>query len=137
MNVDFADFFPVSVKATLANDPPGAWIPHIPDGCIRLSAGYPAPSLVPTDEIPVAVKRMIEEEGHLPFQYLGSPRMQKLRSQVRQRLLERGMAVGEDELLIPVAARLRIRRGGRRADVHGSVGDLPQLHTKHPLCADG
>jgi 2-aminoadipate transaminase len=100
MNVDFADFFPVSVKATLANDPPGAWIPHIPDGCIRLSAGYPAPSLVPTDEIPVAVKRMIEEEGHLPFQYLGSPRMQKLRSQVRQRLLERGMAVGEDELLI-------------------------------------
>ncbi len=100
MTNDVTNVFPDHVKAALANDPPGAWIPHIPDGCIRLSAGYPAPSLVPVEQIRAAVSRVVEQEGHLPFQYLGSPRMGKLRHQVRQRLLERGMPVGEDELLI-------------------------------------
>ncbi|KHF40098.1 aminotransferase-like domain-containing protein [Halalkalibacter okhensis] len=102
MNV--ASFFSKSTKEALQNDPPGEWMPALPNECIRLSSGYPAPHLVPDEEIKQAVASLLKEEQDLPLHYLGSPKMEKLKEQIQERLATRGMHVGEDELLITAGA---------------------------------
>ena len=79
-------------------------MPALPDKCIRLSSGYPEPSLVPHKELKAAVNQLLEVEEDLPLHYLGSPKMDQLREQVKKRLGERGIAVSEDELLITAGA---------------------------------
>lgn len=98
--MNYEHFLPNSVKESLANDPPGAWMPTIPSDCIRLSVGYPAPSLVPIDDIKSAVDLMIREEHSLPFQYIGSKQVELLRQYVTKRLAERDITVKDNELLI-------------------------------------
>ncbi|WP_404358869.1 PLP-dependent aminotransferase family protein [Cytobacillus firmus] len=102
MNAD--SFFPDNIKKALQNTPPGEWIPEIPDDCIRLHCGYPAPDLVPVNEVKAAVDSLLEEEQDLPLQYIGSPKILKLKEQVLKRLKERGISVAENELLITSGA---------------------------------
>ncbi|MCR8868984.1 aminotransferase-like domain-containing protein [Peribacillus frigoritolerans] len=102
MNVE--SFFSENIKAALKNDPPGAWMPDLPDGCIRLSSGYPDPALVPAEELKEAVARLLDEEQDLPLHYLGSPRIPRLKKQIQKRLAERGICVLEEQLLITSGA---------------------------------
>ncbi|ULT55109.1 PLP-dependent aminotransferase family protein [Neobacillus drentensis] len=97
-------FISENVKAALKNDPPGEWMPMLPDECIRLSSGYPDPSLVPSHQIKEAVAKLIVEEQDLPFHYLGSPRIDVLKKQIQKRLAERGIKVEAEELLITSGA---------------------------------
>jgi 2-aminoadipate transaminase len=102
VNVDA--YFSKNSMAALKNDPPGAWMPALPEGCIRLSSGYPDPSLVPSQEMKEAAVRLLDEEQDMPLHYLGSPRMDKLKQQIGTRMAERGMPVAEDELMITAGA---------------------------------
>lgn len=102
MNDD--SLFTDKIKKALQNTPPGEWIPEIPDDCIRLHCGYPAPDLVPVEEVKAAVNSLLEEEQDLPLHYIGSPKILKLKEQVLKRLKERGISVAENELLITSGA---------------------------------
>ncbi|SDQ07257.1 PLP-dependent aminotransferase family protein [Virgibacillus salinus] len=97
-------FFTESTKAALKNNPPGEWMPTLPDGCIRLSSGFPAPNLIPVEQLQAAVTLLLEEEKDLPLHYVGSPKMAKLKEQINDRLLRRGIRVSEEELLITSGA---------------------------------
>lgn len=102
--VNVTSFFSENIKAALKNDPPGEWMPNLPENIIRLSSGYPTPELMPVDEMKDAVASLFEEEKDLPLHYLGSPKMDKLREQIQQRLLERGIDVSDKELLVTSGA---------------------------------
>lgn len=102
--MDAESFFSNNIKAALKNSPPGEWMPNIPENCIRLNSGYPAPELIPDQELKVAVARLLNEERDLPLHYLGSPRIDKLKEQIQDRLAERGMRVSKEELLITSGA---------------------------------
>ncbi|ERN51608.1 PLP-dependent aminotransferase family protein [Alkalihalophilus marmarensis] len=102
MNIE--SFLSKHSKPALQNDPPGSWMPQLPEKCIRLSSGYPDPSLVPVEQLNKAVNRLLEEEGDLPLHYLGSPRIDQLKTQINHRLKERGMDLEEEELLITSGA---------------------------------
>ncbi|MBY6050203.1 PLP-dependent aminotransferase family protein [Cytobacillus firmus] len=102
MNND--SLFTDKIKKALQNTPPGEWIPEIPEDCIRLHCGYPAPDLVPVEEVKAAVNSLLEEEQDLPLHYIGSPKILKLKEQVLKRLKERGISVAENELLITSGA---------------------------------
>jgi 2-aminoadipate transaminase len=102
--VNVESFFPNNIKVALRNDPPGEWMPDLPKECIRLSSGYPAPALIPAEQIKAAVAILIDEEMDLPLHYLGSPRIGKLKQQIQKRLAERGISVQEEELLITAGA---------------------------------
>nr|WP_231493584.1 PLP-dependent aminotransferase family protein [Alicyclobacillus macrosporangiidus] len=84
--------------------PPGAWMPPLPPGCVRLSAGYPAPETVPVAELGAAVRRLTEREGDRPFHYLGSGRAEELPEILRDRMQARGMPVAPDEILVTAGA---------------------------------
>ncbi|MDQ0273440.1 aminotransferase-like domain-containing protein [Cytobacillus purgationiresistens] len=102
MNIE--SFFPKDIKTALEKNPPGAWMSAVPDGCIRLNSGYPATGLVPAAEIKSASARLLDEEKDLPLHYLGSPRIDKLKEQIQERLGSRGMHAESDELLITAGA---------------------------------
>lgn len=102
--VKYPSFYSKAAAAALQYAAPGSWMPQIPESCIRLSAGYPAPSLVPDEDIKRATDFLIAKERDLPFQYLGSPMMATLRQQIQQRLGQRGIPVTEDELLVTAGA---------------------------------
>jgi 2-aminoadipate transaminase len=104
VKVKVESFFPEKIKAALKNDPPGEWMPELPEDCIRLSSGYPAPDLVPSKQLKEAVTRLLEEEQDLPLHYLGSPRIPKLKEQIQERLAARGIRVSGEELLITSGA---------------------------------
>ncbi|OLO38042.1 aminotransferase [Alkalihalophilus pseudofirmus] len=97
-------FFSDNIKAALKNDPPGEWMTATPDGCIRLNSGYPAPDLVPVQQLKSAVVNLIEKEQDLPFHYLGSPKFAKLKEQIQGRLADRGIRISKEELLITSGA---------------------------------
>ncbi|WP_078427770.1 PLP-dependent aminotransferase family protein [Alkalihalobacterium alkalinitrilicum] len=97
-------FFSDNIKAALKNDPPGEWMTATPDGCIRLNSGYPAPDLVPVQQLKSAVVNLIEKEQDLPFHYLGSPKFAKLKEQIQGRLADRGICISKEELLITSGA---------------------------------
>jgi 2-aminoadipate transaminase len=84
--------------------PPGAWMPALPPGCVRLSAGYPAPETVPVAELAEAARRLTEREGDQPFHYLGSARAEELPDILRDRMRTRGMPVAKDEILVTAGA---------------------------------
>ncbi|WP_027964900.1 PLP-dependent aminotransferase family protein [Halalkalibacillus halophilus] len=102
MNIEA--FFTEDTKAALQNDPPGQWMPTLPDGCVRLSSGVPAPNLIPVEELQAAVSRLLEEEKDMPLHYVGSPNMAKLKEQLQARMLQRGIRASEEELLITSGA---------------------------------
>ena len=104
ITVKIDSFISDNVNAALKNNPPGEWMPKLPEECIRLSSGYPDPSLVPSHQIKDAVSKLIEEEQDLPLHYLGSPRIDVLKKQIQKRLAERGIKVQEEELLITSGA---------------------------------
>ncbi len=98
--------FPFSKDIRLAfkNDPPGQWLLKLPEDCIRLSSGYPEPVLVPSNAIKSATVRLLEEEGDLPLQYIGSPRVPQLKELLRDRMAQRGVALSAAELLVTSGA---------------------------------
>ncbi|MFV8830577.1 PLP-dependent aminotransferase family protein [Alkalihalobacterium sp. APHAB7] len=102
MNIE--SFFSENTKKALENNPPGEWMPETPNKCIRLSSGFPEPSLVPVTELKKAIVGLLEEEEDLPFHYLGSPRMANLKRQIQKRLVERQIDVSDGELLITSGA---------------------------------
>ncbi|PWW32497.1 2-aminoadipate transaminase [Cytobacillus oceanisediminis] len=99
-----ATFFPENIKAALKNNSPGEWIPKLPNDCIRLHSGYPAPALIPDEELKEAVVSLLDVERDLPLHYLGSPSIAKLKKQVEERLEKRGISVSGKELLITSGA---------------------------------
>ncbi len=104
VEVNAESFYSENSKAALKNDPPGAWMSNLPDGCIRLSSGYPDPALIPAEEIKGAVASLLDEEHDLPLHYLGSPRITKLKQQILKRLAVRGMCMVDEQLLITSGA---------------------------------
>ena len=98
--------FPFSKDISLAfkNDPPGQWLLQLPEGCIRLSSGYPEPKLVPAGAIKSAAIRLLDEEQDLPLQYIGSPRIPQLKEAIRQRMAKRGVELTDEELLVTSGA---------------------------------
>ncbi|WP_216831866.1 aminotransferase-like domain-containing protein [Alkalihalobacterium elongatum] len=102
MNVQ--SYFSKNIIDALKNNPPGEWMTDIPNGCIRLNSGYPAPELIPVHQFKESVVRLLEKEQDLPFHYLGSPGMENLKQSIQKRLSERGITVLEEELLITSGA---------------------------------
>ncbi|MBE4907839.1 PLP-dependent aminotransferase family protein [Bacillus luteolus] len=96
--------FSKNIKNALVNSPPGEWMSTIPEECIRLNSGYPAPTLVPSEGIKAAVNRLIDEEKDLPLHYIGSPQISRLKEQIQTRLNERDIYIKSDELLITSGA---------------------------------
>lgn len=102
VNVD--SYFSENTKSALKNDPPGGWMPTLPDECIRLSSGFPAPNLVPVEQLQSAVASLLKEEYDLPLHYIGSPKVAKLKGQIQEMLLEHNIRVSGEELLITSGA---------------------------------
>lgn len=102
--MDYQRFLPGITQFALNNDPPGAWMPSLPAGCIPLHSGYPATELIPHAQLRMAACRLIEEERDLPFHYIGSPRTSMLQSHIENRLRRRGVRVQDGELLITAGA---------------------------------
>lgn len=96
--------FSKDIALAFKNEPPGQWLLDLPEGCIRLSSGYPDPALVPSEEVNQAVVRLLDEEGHLPLQYKGSPRIPKLIDMIQARLEKRGVTVPEEAILVTSGA---------------------------------
>ncbi|GAA0607501.1 PLP-dependent aminotransferase family protein [Virgibacillus siamensis] len=88
-------YFSKYIKNALQKNPPGEWMFDLPDECIRLNSGFPAPDLIPADGLKNAVDRLLEEEQDLPLHYVGSPRFDRLKEYIQQRLQEREMKDGE------------------------------------------
>ncbi len=97
-------YFSKNITDALKNDPPGEWMPAMPDDCIRLSSGFPAPNLVPVEGIKNAVVDLLDDEQDLPLHYLGTPKMDQLKSMLQDRMAERGMPVSDKELLVTAGA---------------------------------
>ncbi len=83
---------------------PGAWMPLLPAGVARLSAGYPFPESVPVTGLLQATGGLLTAEQDLPLHYLGSPSMAALPGLLGRRMAQRGMPVGEGELLVTSGA---------------------------------
>jgi 2-aminoadipate transaminase len=97
-------FFSNNIKPALQNDPPGGWMPDIPADCIRLSSGYPAPGLVPVEELRASVSKLLEEEKDLPLHYLGSKKVEDLNVFLQTMMSERSMLRQSDGVLITSGA---------------------------------
>ncbi|WP_175989886.1 PLP-dependent aminotransferase family protein [Bacillus sp. Marseille-Q1617] len=97
-------FFSKDIKSALQNDPPGEWMPVIPDGCIRLSSGYPDPGLVPVEELKNSVVKLLEEEKDLPLHYIGSKKVEDLKAFIQNLMVDRSMLDENDEVLITSGA---------------------------------
>ncbi|WP_142828224.1 PLP-dependent aminotransferase family protein [Planococcus soli] len=102
MKKDF--HFSKDIELAFKNDPPGQWLSTLPPGCLRLSSGYPAPALVPSEEIKTAVARLLDEELDLPLHYLGSPRVPQLKEFLQKRMAKRGVAASDNELIVTSGA---------------------------------
>lgn len=96
--------FSKDIALAFKNEPPGTWLLDLPEGCIRLSSGYPEPLLVPVEGVKAAVVRLFDEEGDLPLQYKGSPRIPKLSAMIQERMATREVHVTEKELLVTAGA---------------------------------
>ncbi|SFL71220.1 2-aminoadipate transaminase [Gracilibacillus orientalis] len=104
ISMSIENFYSENIKNALKNDPPGEWMPKIPEQCIRLSSGFPAPDLVPVEQVKEAVVQLLNEEQDLPLHYLGTPKMDKLKGQIQARLSERGMHISEKAMLVTAGA---------------------------------
>ncbi|MCA1054972.1 PLP-dependent aminotransferase family protein [Rossellomorea aquimaris] len=97
-------YFSKEIKPALENEPPGEWLPKIPDGCIRLSSGYPDRGLVPVDGVKEAVAELLDEEKDLPFHYIGSRKMEELSVFLQQLMNGCSVSVNDEEMLITSGA---------------------------------
>lgn len=102
--MNYSRFFPPGVHQTLAYEPPGAWMPPLAPGVIRLNAGYPFPASVPIQALAQAAGDLAAAEGDLPFQYWGSPSMARLANLLAERSAARGIAVPENGLMVTAGA---------------------------------
>lgn len=83
--------FPPAVQAALSYPAPGVWMPALPPGRLRLSAGYPFTESVPAAELARATAELVAAEGDRPFHYLGSSAAAALPELISERLKERGV----------------------------------------------
>ncbi|MGE5590636.1 MAG: PLP-dependent aminotransferase family protein [Bacillota bacterium] len=97
-------FLSPAAREALRYPAPGAWMPPLPPGVVRLSAGYPFPESVPVAGLEAAAHGLLSREGDLPLHYLGSPSMAELPAQLAKRMAVRGMPVQEGELLVTSGA---------------------------------
>ncbi|MCL6517575.1 MAG: PLP-dependent aminotransferase family protein [Alicyclobacillus sp.] len=79
-------------------------MPALPPGCVRLSAGYPAPDTVPVSELVDAAHRLMRREGDGPYQYLGSERAAQLPELLANRMRVRGIPAAPDQVLVTAGA---------------------------------
>jgi 2-aminoadipate transaminase len=101
------------VAEGLSYPPPGAWIPPVKPGSIRLNAGYPFPASVPGAELAAATAQLVAAEGDRPFHYLGSPAMRQLPELLAARCRQRGIEAAPDELMVTMGAAQVIDLAGR------------------------
>jgi 2-aminoadipate transaminase len=97
-------FFSKDIKPALKNDPPGEWMPVIPDGCIRLSSGYPDPELIPVQDLKNSVLKLLEEEKDLPLHYIGSKKVKDLKATLQLLMSDRSMVVASENIMITSGA---------------------------------
>lgn len=102
--MDYTKYFSQDITSAVKHDPPGAWMPVVPDGCVRLSSGFPDASLVPVDGIQQAVTRLLNEERDLPLHYIGSPKIDQLQTWLANRMNERQIHIKQEELLVTSGA---------------------------------
>lgn len=98
--MQYREFLTDAVGASLQYEAPGGWIPAAPPECIRLHTGYPAPSLVPVDQLAKTMANVLEDERDLPLQYLGSPSAARLRGCIEHLMGLRGIDVSKDLTLV-------------------------------------
>ncbi|ANU26167.1 PLP-dependent aminotransferase family protein [Planococcus versutus] len=96
--------FSKDIELAFKNDPPGQWLSSLPPGCLRLSSGYPDPKFVPSEDIKLAVTRLLNEEKDLPLHYMGSPRILQLKKFLQDRMAQRGVTVTDEEVLVTSGA---------------------------------
>ncbi|MFC4388057.1 PLP-dependent aminotransferase family protein [Gracilibacillus marinus] len=92
------------ITHALQNDPPGEWMPTLPDQCIRLSSGFPSKELVPVKEINKATSKLLDEEQDLPLHYLGTPKLDAIKEQLIHRLEKRDLRANSNQLLVTAGA---------------------------------
>ncbi|WAH36753.1 aminotransferase-like domain-containing protein [Alicyclobacillus dauci] len=102
--MDYRSFFPKTIQNSLNNPAPGAWMPNVPCGAVRLSAGYPDPAFIPTHQFTDTIEKLIQEEHDLPFHYIGSRYTAELRQWIVDHLSSRNMVVRPTELLVAAGA---------------------------------
>ncbi|MFB1082224.1 PLP-dependent aminotransferase family protein [Jeotgalibacillus sp. JSM ZJ347] len=102
MNV--SKYFSEHIKSSMKHEPPGAWMPVVPEGCVRLSSGFPDTSLVPVNDLQQAVTRLLNEEKDLPLHYVGSPKIDQLQTWLLNRMNERDIHIKLEELLVTSGA---------------------------------
>jgi len=92
--VDYSRFYTANVGRALAYEAPGGWMPTVDASVIRLHAGYPAPTLIPSVAIGAAVQRVLNHERDLPLHYAGSPATSALQRHVEAQMAARWSHVG-------------------------------------------
>jgi 2-aminoadipate transaminase len=98
--MDFQRFFPPAVRAALGYEAPGAWMPRVRrSDTVPLNRGYPFPESIPVAELGRAAAGLLAEEGDAPLHYLGSSAMERLPHLLAARSAQRGMPVGDGELM--------------------------------------
>jgi len=97
-------FLSPAAREALGYPAPGGWMPPLPPGVVRLSAGYPFPDSVPVADLEAATCSLLAEEGDLPLHYLGSRSMAALPGLLAARMAGRGMPVQGEELLVTSGA---------------------------------
>ncbi|TFE04019.1 PLP-dependent aminotransferase family protein [Jeotgalibacillus salarius] len=102
--MDYTKYVSQDIKSSLKHDPPGAWMPSVPAGCVRLSSGFPDASLVPVDELQQASTRLLREERDLPLHYVGSPKIDQLQTWLIARMKQRHIHIKQEELLVTSGA---------------------------------
>jgi 2-aminoadipate transaminase len=98
--VNYERFYVQNVREALRYRAPGEWIPEVQKNSICLHAGYPAPELVPSDELCSVVQSLLNREQDLPFQYSGSPQAANLKSYVVTRMGQRWKDTGGNSTLL-------------------------------------
>ncbi|MCL5677228.1 MAG: PLP-dependent aminotransferase family protein, partial [Firmicutes bacterium] len=97
-------FLAPAALAALAYPAPGAWMPPLPPGVVRLSAGYPFPDSIPVQELLAAAGDLLASEADAPLHYLGSWAMASLPSLLADRMAHRGMPLESAEILVTSGA---------------------------------
>ncbi|MDZ5711443.1 PLP-dependent aminotransferase family protein [Jeotgalibacillus haloalkalitolerans] len=102
--MNFTKYISKHIEPALKHDLPGAWMPVVPEGCVRLSSGFPDASLVPVTELKQSVTRLLNEENDLPLHYVGSPKVDQLHTWLIKRMNERNIHIKPEELLVTSGA---------------------------------
>lgn len=88
------------IQANRVKDAYGSWRRLSNPDAVPLNYGYPYPDSYPMDELVKATEHLLEHDGAQALKYGGGSLASKVTELAAQRCTERGMDVGEDEILV-------------------------------------